>query len=164
MLAVMIRLAKLQLAGPLALFGAILAAEAAAWALAYTPASELLWYFNLKWFAAFQRSHGMISAYISVDYAQLLAVALPLLIMALFGYASGRQLPLAVASNLSFVYASFLAYAWCDLANAPETAAITSIDLPTGPDRYLFMVLIGASLVSFVISHLLYLRSVRTRA
>lgn len=160
----MTRSAKLQLAGPLALVCAILAAEAAAWALGQMPSSELLWYLNLRLFAGFQRSHGMISAYIDCDYAQLIAVAFPLFILALFGYLSRKQLVLAVTSNLSFVYAAFLVYAWSDLANVPKTAAIASIGLPIGPDRYLFMILIGASSISFIVSHIIYLRSIRTRA
>jgi hypothetical protein len=163
----MTRLAKLQLIGPVALFGAVLAAEAAAWALAYSPSSELLWYINLEWFAAFQRSHYILSdnfsAYISMNYFQLVAIALPLLLLALVGCASRRQLPLAAASNLSLVYTVFLAYAWFDMARVPKSASIASISIPSGPDLYLFLILTGASVVSFVISHVLYLRAVRAR-
>src|SRR6266853_5284318 len=100
----MTRLAKLQLVGPVALFGMVLGAEVAAWALVYSPSSELLWYLNLKWFAAFQRSHYTLSGFFGMHYLQLLAIGLPLLLLALLGYAYQRRFPLAAASNLSFVY------------------------------------------------------------
>src|SRR5262245_26192603 len=99
----MMRLAKLQLIGPVALFVAIAAAEAAAYGLAQSPSSQTLWYVNIEVFGVFQRSHYHLSNYVDVQYLQLFAVALPLLCAGLVGYAVRQQLLLAVASNLSFV-------------------------------------------------------------
>src|SRR5262245_48279000 len=100
----MMRLAKLQLIGPVALFVAIAASEAAVYGLAQSPSSQALWYVNIELFGAFQRSHYLLSPYLDVHYLQLLAVALPLLAVALVGYALRHQFLLAIASNLSFVY------------------------------------------------------------
>jgi hypothetical protein len=160
----MMRLAKLQLVGPLVLFGAVLAAEGAALALALLPSSELLWHINLKWFVAFQRTHYILHDCIRLHYLQLLGIASPLIALVLVGYASGWQLPLAISSNLSFVYASFVAYAGGQAPRGPQAASLAVVSVPSGPDLYLVVVLLGASLVSFVVSHLLYVRAVRARA
>jgi hypothetical protein len=157
------RLTNLQLAGPLVLFGAVLAAELSAWGLSRAPTSELLWYLNLKWFPAFQRIHYMLSDYISMSYFQLIGIALPILILALAGWAWQKQLPLALASNLSFIYAASLVYFWCDVGPFPRTASAVLINIRSGPDLYLFAVLISASVVSFVISHFAYLRSMQAQ-
>ena len=36
------------------------------------------------------------------------------------------------------------------------------VNISSGPDFYFFFLLIGASLMSFVISHIVYLQSIRT--
>jgi hypothetical protein len=160
----MTRLAKLQLVGPLVVFVAVLAAEAAVLALALFPASELLWQLNLKWFMAFQRAHYILDECISMQYLQLLGIASPLLASALVGLASDRQLPLAISSNLSFVYASFVAFAGWQALRGPQAASLALVSVPSGPDLYLLIVLLGASLVSFVVSHLVYVRAARAHA
>ncbi len=68
----------LQLLGPVSLFGVMAIAEVAAFALNSAPASEWLWYLNLKWFALFQQSHYASEAILG-DGAQNLVVGLPLL-------------------------------------------------------------------------------------
>ena len=160
----MTRLAKLQLIGPIALFGAVLAAESAAWALSKMPSSEFLWYLNLKWFRAFQWSHYTLNDYFTMSYVQLLGIAVPLLTIALIGWALKGRLLVAVASNLSFVYAAFLAYNGFSAAGLAKSASLVWIDMPAGPDFYLIFVLLGASLMSFVISHVVYLQWVRAQA
>jgi hypothetical protein len=160
----MARLAKLQLIGPLVLFCAVLAAEGAAYALARSPASEFLWYINLEVFGSFQRTHYALSHLLDVDYLQLIGVALPVLSLALVGYLARRQLLLAISSNLSFVYAAFIAYSWRGSMPAPRAASLGIMAVPSRPDFYLFVVLLGASLLSFVISHAIYLAAVRARA
>src|SRR5215207_1609089 len=160
----MMRLAKLQLIGPLVLFGAALAAEGTVLALALLALAELLWQINPKWFAAFQRSHYMLGERSSIAYLQLLGIAAPLFALAGVGFASGRELLFAILSNLSFVYASFVAYAGWQVPPGPQAALLAVVSVPFGPDLYLLVVLLGASLVSFVVSHLLYVRAVRARA
>jgi hypothetical protein len=157
-------LAKLQLVGPVALFCAVAAAEGAAYALAQAPSWELLWYINLQVFGSFQKSHYVLSNYVDLSYFQLFGVALPLLGLALIGLAAKRQLLLAISSNLSLVYAAFLLYAWHNVVSAPRAASLADVGAPSGPDFYMFSILLGASLLSFVISHVIYLGAVRARA
>jgi hypothetical protein len=124
------RTQSLQVVGPCALFAAILAAEGAAYALAHVPTSGFLWYMNLRWFAAFQSSHYVLSDLFDIDYFQLFFVGIPLIAMACVGLWAKRPFLLALGSNLSFAYTAFLG-------------------------------LLGACLISFVVSHVVYLRAVR---
>jgi len=103
----------------------------------------------------------VLGEYISIDYLPLIGIGLPLVVMVI-GFACGRQL--ALASNLSFVYASFVAYAWWQVPRGSQAASLGVLSIPSGPDLYRLVVLLGASLVSFVISHVLYVRAVGARA
>lgn len=159
------RLAKLQLIGPAIVFAAVLAAEAAAYALAQNPTSEALWYVNLRLFGLFQQSHYTLDGYAGIPASDLFLVALPMLALGCAGLALRRRLMLALASNLSFVYAAFLLYSWYlthPRALGPSLqASLATVALPRGPDLYLIAVLIVASLLSASISHIIYMRSVR---
>jgi hypothetical protein len=157
-------LAKLQLIGPLALFAAVAAAEGAVYALAHSPSSATLWYINIHLFGGFQRSHYLLSNYVGIGYFQFLFIGLPLLCLALAGVFARRQILLATASNLGFVYASFLVYSWHNVVSAPRAASLGAVGVSSGPDFYMFAILLGASLMSFVISHVVYLGAVRARA
>src|SRR5438093_11032348 len=104
-------LRRLQLIGPLVLLFAVGAAEAASHALASDPTSALLWYLNLELFSIFRKSGAFLDYQGSAPFAQLLLVAF-LAVLALIGFIRRRALPVAIASNLSFVYAGFLLYSW----------------------------------------------------
>jgi hypothetical protein len=159
----MSRLAKLQLVGPATLFAAVLAAEAATFALAQTPSSEALWYVNLRLFGIFQKSHYVLSAFIDVEYFQLFCIALPLFVAAWCGFALKRPLMLAIASNLSMVYAIFLpccGYAW-ELSS--QQASLGFMGMPFGADYVLCLVLVASSVLSFGVSHAVYVRALRGR-
>ncbi len=167
----MTKLARLQLVGPVVVFLAVLAAEGAVYALAYSPSSEILWYVNLNLFGIFQRSHYVLSNRIEIDSFQLLFIALPLFLAAALGAALKRPLVLAIASNLSFVYASFLVYCWYMFGGASQQASlavagapVVAFTIPSSPYLYMMVVLVGSSLLSFVISHIAYLREFRTKA
>ena len=110
------RLFKLQFLGPMALFVATLSAELAVRALAYAPSSEFLWFVNLRMFGIFQRSYYMLSELVSIQSFQLLGIALPIFLLACYGLAASRRLPLALASNLSLGYAALLLFP----GNRPE--------------------------------------------
>jgi hypothetical protein len=160
----MIRLRNLQLVGPVALFGAVLGAEAAAYALTKAPSCEWLWYVNLKWFSMFQQSHYTITRYIGLDCEQFLCVALPLFAAALIGIARRRELLLAVASNVSFVYIGFVFYTWLRANSYSEQASLLANTITSsGPDFILLAVLIGLSLLSFVVSHVAYIQKAYAR-
>lgn len=158
----MSRLFKLQFLGPLALFVATLSAELAVRALAYAPSSELLWFVNLKMFGIFQRSYYMLSDLVGIQNFQLVGIALPIFLLACYGLAARRRLPLAVASNLSFAYAALLLFSWQTPGPPATQASLSSIAVPSGAGFYVFAGILGTSLVSFAISHLLYLRAARS--
>jgi hypothetical protein len=159
------RPAALQLLGPVTLFLACLAAESAAYALAAHPASETLWYVNLNLFGVFQRSHYVLSDFIAVPCAQLVVIALPIIVMAGYGYLRERPLLLAIAGNLSLVYAVFLGFSWYRIERPPSLlASAAPIAIPSGPTLSTWSVLLAASLVSCVVSHLVYFRAIRTKA
>src|SRR5205807_3290632 len=120
----MTRAAKLQLVGAVVLFAAVLAAESAVYALAYAPASEILWFVNLKLFGLFQQSYYVLSSIVDIDAFQLVFIALPLLLAAVIGVALKRPLLLAIASNVSLVYACFLTYCSSLFGAAPQQAAL----------------------------------------
>jgi hypothetical protein len=154
------RIVKLQILGPIAVLLGAGAAEAAAWGLAQMPNSETLWFLNLKVFAIFQKGHYVLNPLVHIPYSQLLLVAVPLFALAAYGYFGQRSFILAVASNLSFVYAAFLLLLGM-VPDAPAHAAsLASIAIPAGPKLFLPLALVAASLVSFFVSHFQYLFAV----
>jgi hypothetical protein len=159
------RLRTLQFVGPVALFAAVLAAEAAAYALARYPSSEWLWYLNLTWFSMFQTAHYTLKGYLGVDCEQFLCIAVPLLVAAIAGLALKRPLPLAISSNVSFVYIGFVLYTWCRSKGYTEQASL-SVDFvrSSNPDLILLAVLAGLSLISFVVSHIAFIQRARAEA
>ncbi len=157
---------QLQFLGPAALFAFVLAAEGAAWGLDRDPTSEILWYLNLEIFPVLQKSYYHLSAYEDIPYFQLYCIAAPLFTLACGGLATARAFPVAVASNLSFVYAFFLAYCWATDKPRLEAASLgqvslPSISLPSVPGVWLMIALLFASLASFAISHFCYIRAIR---
>jgi hypothetical protein len=155
------RLFRLQFLGPLALFSATLCAELAARALQYAPSSEFLWFVNLKMFGIFQRSYAMLSEFVAVDGFQFFGIALPIFALACFGLSAKSRLPLALATHLSAAYAAFLVLSW-QSPGAPTTqASLVSIAVPSGAGLYVLTGILGACLLSFALSHLVYIRAVR---
>src|SRR5437016_2556233 len=154
------RLFKLQFLGPLALFVATVCAELAARALSYVPSSEILWFVNLRMFGIFQRSSGFLSEFVAIDGFQLFGIALPIFLLACLGLAARSKLPLALASHLSFAFAAFLLLSW---QPGPHTtqASLGPIAVPPGAGLYVLASILGKCLLSFAVSHLLYLRAVR---
>src|SRR5262245_2629126 len=157
------RLAKLQLIGPCALFVTVLAAEAAAFALTLDPTSEFLWYVNLKLFVIFQRSYYLLTDMTLLPASQLVFVALPVLVIACYGVLRKRTLALAFASNLSFIYAGFLVFSWIVSVRGTMQASLSLVFIPSGPGLYTLLVLLGCSLLSSVVSHLIYVRAIRAQ-
>lgn len=155
------RLFKLQFLGPCALFVATLSAELAAQALSYAPSSEFLWFVNLKMFGIFQRCYYILSD-LGIDGFQLFGIALPIFVLACYGLFAGRRFPLALASNLSFAYAALLLFSWQTPGPPTAQASLHAIAVPTGAGFYVLAGILGTSLLSFAISHLLYLRAVRS--
>lgn len=160
------RLARLQLIGPIALVGAVLAADSAAYALALQPSSSLLWYLNLEVFSIFRKSRGLFGDFFALPFAQLLIFGLPLVLLAGLGLALKRNLMIAFSSNLSFGYAVLLAFSWHNwqgIAHVKATS-LAWVHVPTGGSLYLIAILMLASFFSFAVSHVLYIRAARRGA
>jgi hypothetical protein len=157
----MTRLFKLQFLGPLTLFTATLSAEVAARALEYAPASETLWYLNLKVFSLFQKSHFALSEFADVEGFQLFAIALPIFALACVGLIVRSRLPLAISTQLAVAYAVYLVRAWQPPMPRTEQASLTSFAVPTGEGLYMLSAVLGACLLSFLVTHWLYLQKSR---
>ena len=152
----MSRLFKLQFLGPFALFAATLCAELAARALQYAPSSELLWFINLRMFGIFQRSDALLSYFVAIDGFQFFGLALPIFALACFGLATKSRLPFTVATHLSVVYAGFLVLSWQTGLQTVTQASVRPIAVPPGVGLYVMVTILGACLLSFAITHLLY--------
>jgi hypothetical protein len=155
------RLFKLQFLGPLALFVATLSAELAACALEHSPSSAFLWFVNLRIFGIFQRSDAMLSEFVSIDGFQFFGIALPIFLLACFGLATKFRIPFTVATHLSAAYAAFLVHSWQVGVPTLKQASLVPIAVPTGPGLYMMATILATCLVSFVVTHLIYLRHAR---
>jgi hypothetical protein len=155
------RLYKLQFLGPLTLFVATLSAELAARALEHAPTSETLWYLNLRVFGLFQRSHSALGAYVDVAGFQLIGIALPIFALACIGLMVRSRLPLAMSTQFAVGYAAFLLMSWQTPTAPTAQASLRGFAVPTGEGFYMLSGILGACLVSCLITHWLYLRTSR---
>jgi hypothetical protein len=156
----MSQLAKLQFVGPAVLLVTLAGTEAADYGLACSPSSEILWYVNSVGFELFRRGEDAIGAHLGIPHVQLCIIGVPLFLLASCGLFFKRALLLAIASNLSFLYASFLVYAW--YVHAPtQLASLASIDAVIQPDAFMRLALFACALPSFTVSHILYIRNIR---
>jgi hypothetical protein len=163
----MTRLAKLQVIGPVFLFVAVLGADGAAWALSHSPSSEILWFVNLRVFGIFQKSYYLLSSHVGIQYIQFL-IGMSIFVTACAGLIFNRRPLLSIASNLSFLYVAFLAYAWYLVESPPQAASLAEasyhsaiMTMPSGADLCMFIALLAATLPSFAASHIIYFRAVR---
>ena len=154
------RLFKLQFLGPFALFAATLCAELAARALQYAPSSELLWFLNLRVFGIFQRSYAMLSYFGVTDGFQFFGLALPIFVLACVGLAARSRPLFTVATHVSVVYALFLVFSWQLGVSTVTQASLVTVAVPSG-GQFVMATILGTCLLSFAITHLLYLRAVR---
>ena len=154
------RLFKLQFLGPFALFAATLCAELAARALQYAPSSKLLWFINLRMFGIFQRSDAMLSYFVAIEGFQFFGLALPIFVLACFGLAAKFRLAFTVATHLSAAYAWFLVISWQVGVPTVTQASLAPIAVPSGVSLYVMATILGTCLLSFTITHLLYLHAV----
>jgi hypothetical protein len=155
------KLGVFQLLGPLALFVALAAADAAAYALQWAPSCEWLWWLNLRGFEVFQRSHYALEAITGGNRSQFACIALPLVVAAALGSIYRRSLLLALSSNLSFIYIVFVAIVWAGFRPAAQASLAGGLPVTIRPDLLVLVPLVGLSLVSFVVSHAAYLMRVR---
>src|SRR6266446_616805 len=151
------RHARLQIIGPTTLFLALLGAESAAYALGLYPSSQMLWSINLRLFGIFQKSHYLLSNFVNVAYFQILFVGLPLFVTAWYGLIFKRQLAIAIASSLSFIYVWFILCAWYVHERSWHQTSSIVAGLAIDSGIWFSGLLLGASLLSVFLSHSYYL-------
>lgn len=161
----MSNLARIQLVGPCTLLAAIGAADAAAYALAQNPSSSLLWYLNLDVFSLFRTSRAALDLG-GIPFAQTLLIAVPIALIGLVGMGRRKNLCLAISSNLTLVYAAFVAYSWLTSGRLGQvkSASLALIAPPSNAASTVLVVLALTSLASCVTSHLFYFLALRPRA
>jgi hypothetical protein len=153
---------KLQLAGPIGVIAAVICATAGAHALANWPTSSFLWYLNLEVFQSFRYSLDGIGVgqWLSRDgLAQSTWIAAPMAALVCLGLVLKIRLPLAIASNGSFIYSVLLLY-----GSYTATHSGTLLDFKLsglcGPSSILAAAIVFASLISSIASHRSYWREI----
>ncbi len=156
---------RIQLVGPCTLLTAVLAADAAAFALAQYPSSSFLWYLNLDVFSLFRKSRAALE-FGGLPFAQALLIAGPIALVGFAGVAFKRNLCLAISSNLALVFSTFVVYSWLAWGRVGEvkSASLAWPALPSGGTSTMLAILALTSVASFATSHLLYFLALRTRA
>jgi hypothetical protein len=158
---------RFQLIGPVVVFAAALAAEAAALGLAHNPSSGWLWYLNLRVFGMFEQSHYVLDGATGIPASGLFFVALPTLCIAFIGLVLNRRFLLALASHSSLAYAVFLFVAWGithprNLGPSAQ-ASLTLMQVPSGPNLLVLTMLFIGTFLSAWLSHVIYIRTIRSR-
>jgi NADH:ubiquinone oxidoreductase subunit K len=158
-------LSRLQLIGPLVLFGTVAVADIIAYELANTPSSEWLWFLTHEVFSIFRKSRAVFTSYVTLPFVHLFVAAL-LAALAVAGLLLRKNFLLAASSNLSLVCAAILVYSslyWKSMGQV-RAASMAAVHVPTGSDAYFVVLLAVGCLVSFAASHYVYFRLLRQRA
>jgi len=151
---------KIQLAGPIGVIAAVAGAECGAHALAYWPSSPLLWYVDLAVFRPLQYTFAAANERLAFgDFAQTLCVVTPLLALICIGLITGRKFPLALASNLSFVFSAALLYG-SYLADCPVAGTTNGLSTLWAPSFLLALSVLLAAFLSSAASHRAYWREI----
>jgi hypothetical protein len=103
----------------------------------------------------------MLSEFVDIDGFQFFGVALPIFLLACLGLAAKSRLPFTVATHLSAVYGGVLVYSWQIGVPTATQASLGHIAVPSGAGLYVLATILGSCLLSFAVTHLLYIRAVR---
>jgi hypothetical protein len=154
---------RLQLAGPIAVIGAVAGAQLSAHALATWPTCSLFWYLNLEVFRCFRDGFdGLAGRWPAPDgLAQSLFVAVPLVALIGTGLVLKCRLPLAIASHLALLYSGLMVYDIGALTGSAMSDFIA--DLLWAPANLLAMTIFIGSLLSAAMSHRIYWREILLR-
>lgn len=152
---------RLQLAGPMAVIGAIAGAQLSAHALAIWPTCSLFWYLNLEVFRSFRDGiDGPAGHWLGDDgLAQSVWIAIPLLGLICTGLMLKFRLPLAIASHLALLYSGLIIY---DMAGTSGSATPSDFgaSLLSEPSSLVAIAIFLGSLFSSTISHRIYWRQI----
>jgi hypothetical protein len=152
---------RLQLAGPMAVIGAIAGAQLSAQALANWPTCSLFWYLNLEVFRSFRDGFdGLAGHWLGPDgLAQSIWIGIPLVGLICTGLVLKRRLPLAIASHLGLLYSGVIVY---DIGSPGGLAVMSSfgMSLVWQPSSLVAVSIFLGSLLSSAISHRIYWREI----
>lgn len=154
---------RLQLAGPIALIGAIAGAQLSAHALATWPTCSLIWYLNLEVFRCLRDGfEGLADQWLAPDgLAQSLFVAVALAGLIGAGLVLKCRLLLAIASHLALLYSGLMVY---DIAASSGSAMSDFIASQFwAPANLLAITIFFGSLLSSAMSHRTYWREILLR-
>jgi hypothetical protein len=147
------------LVGPLLVVLVIASAQCGAYALNTWPQSALLWYLNLEVFRPVQYSFFIGANLDPSGLSQAFAVMTALLALICTGSVGKTRLPLAIASNLSFLYSVVLFYGFY-VANNRAFAIGIDLNMLWAPSFALVLVVLVAAVVSSVSAHRAYWREI----
>jgi hypothetical protein len=147
------------LVGPLLVIAIVASAQCGAYALDTWPQSALLWYLNLEVFRPVQYSFFMGEGVDATGTTQALCVVLALLALICIGSLGKIRLPLAIASNLSFLYSVALLYGLYAARN-PALEVSVKLSALWGPAFVLVLIVVLAALASSASAHRAYWREI----
>ncbi|MBR0939084.1 hypothetical protein [Bradyrhizobium jicamae] len=102
-----------------------------------------------------------LSDVVAIQGFQLFGIALPIFALACVGLVVKSRFPLALASHLSFACAALLVLFWQTPGPPTAQASLVGIAVPSGAGLYVLATILGSCLLSFAVSHLLYIRAAR---
>jgi hypothetical protein len=147
------------LLGPLVVVAVLASAQCGAYALDAWPRSALLWYLNLEVFRPVQYSFFMGQGMEAPGTIQAFSMVLGLLALICSGLFGKARLPLAIASNLSFLYSVVLLYGLYAARN-PALEVSVKLSALWGPAFVLVLLVVLATFVSSASAHRAYWREI----
>jgi len=147
------------LLGPLLVIAVVVSAQCGAYALNTWPQSAVLWYLNLEVFRPVQYSFFVGERMDATGTTQAICVMLGLPALTCIGLLSKSRLPLAIASNLSFLYSITLLYGLYAARN-PALEVSVKLSALWGPASVLVLLVVLASFVSSASAHRAYWREI----
>ena len=153
-----------QTCGSIAVIGAFAASEAAAHYLSAHPDSGLAWYLNLQVFRPFENARVAVSPLQGLFGPNSMWVALLALGLTTLFRAIRFEFGLALFSNLSFVFAAFLAHSWMAGGAAVKSVSLNAGLVATSGNGALIAALLLASTLAAAFGHLSFLNAILSRA
>lgn len=145
-----------QSCGSVIVVGAFAASEAAALYLSTHPGSGFAWYMNLEVFRPFELARSGTSPLRALFGPASLGIALVLLGTVALLHLRQLRWGVALAANLSFVFAAFLARSWSGVPGT-RSAALGGFAGTASGDHLLVAILLAVSFLSVAVSHLAFL-------
>jgi hypothetical protein len=145
--------------GPLLVVTVVVSAQCGAYALNAWPRSALLWYLNLEVFRPVQYSFLIGNGLDVTGASQAFCLVLAFLVLIGSGLFGKTRLPLAIASNLSFLYSVVLLYGFY-AANSPALPVDIRLSALLGPSFALVTAVVLTALVSSASAHRAYWREI----